>query len=351
MVKNLEITNNLKQYLIGINIFLIIILFALFIYWLSIIRPNQIIQSSRIGQYTSLNINNITMLKKLSNIAKNQNNSNTELIEKDYTNNISTQHNIDDLLNNGDKLLNNGDKLLKNNSVKNLPISDEKNKVKEKSKIAFIITNLGMNKKATELALTLPTECALGFLPYTKSLKTLIHKAKIKGHEIYLYLPLETDQSSYIPGKYALTQNLDSEQNAINLNIILNSQLYYKGIYTSYKEIFTNNPQGSEMLIDYLADRNLSLIIGKNNSKLLLNSNYPNLIAASIIIDKIPDKEHILAKLDELMNISKQKGYALGYTHGFTLSTEIINNWLSSLKDHEIILVPIEKIIKEQHNR
>ena len=100
--------------------------------------------------------------------------------------------------------------------------------------------------------MTLPRDCALGFLPYTKSLKPLLHRAQGNGHEIYLYLPLQTSKSHDNPGRYALMGNLAQEENSTRLNVVLNSHARYDGVYSSYKEVFTDNARVSDVVFDHL---------------------------------------------------------------------------------------------------
>lgn len=172
-------------------------------------------------------------------------------IDKELAN-IESENKTDNLIKQTEKIL--GDEIQNTNYTNTDQDVKVGKKYSGKPKIGILVTNLGLNRRATELALTLPVQCGLGFLPYTNSLKPLLHKAQAKGHEVYLYLPLQT-KSNDNPGKHALMTNLASEENALRLNMILNSHARYDGVYSSYKEIFTDNIHASELVFDQLDDK------------------------------------------------------------------------------------------------
>ena len=271
MIKDVKLRAKVKRYLIGANIALGFILFSLIVYWLASIRPGQIEKAEKLGQYRAFAMDDLPF--------------NTGEIEPDYigfhrdvadtteeidiverelatidADSTSSNHQEEDFSNKTGKLIEKTNKIL---AQQNKALIEEPKKqqrqYKGKPKVSIIVTNLGLNRRSTELSMTLPKQCALGFLPYTKSLKPLLHKAQSKGHEIYLYLPLQTSKSFDNPGRYALMGNLAPEENAVRLNVILNSHARYDGLYSSYKEVFTENVQASEMVFDHLDDKNLIL--------------------------------------------------------------------------------------------
>jgi uncharacterized protein len=242
--------------------------------------------------------------------------------------------------------------LLTNQAPVKLERARQKRQYTGQPKISVIVTNLGLNRRSTELALTLPKECGLGFLPYTKSLKPLLHRAQGNGHEIYLYLPLQTSKSYDNPGRYALMSNLAQEENSLRLNVILNSHARYDGVYSSYKEVFTDNEKASDMVLDHLDDKNLIFILGKGlrhpAPKHIKSHN--NILPTNIIIDEEPDSESISNQLAELIKVAEEDGIALGYAQGFTLTIEMIRKWAPTLKQKGIKLVPVSDLLKEYNS-
>ena len=46
--------------------------------------------------------------------------------------------------------------------------------------------------------------------------------------------------------------NLAQEENSTRLNVVLNSHARYDGVYSSYKEVFTDNARVSDVVFDHL---------------------------------------------------------------------------------------------------
>ena len=253
MFRNLKDKTLIKQYLIFFNIALGIILSVLLTSWFAYVRPSQInlaIAQNQYGYYDIKNLPNKTGEVEVDYFGK------SKIVDLENTNDVASddsEYVKPSSLVNKEEELDKTNKLLVSSEEKKQellgeggePLSLTSEHTTSKPKIALIITNLGLNRKSTELALTLPSECALGFLPYTKTLKPLLNKAQNKGHEIYLYLPLQTTQSSDNHGKHALTTSLPPEEMALRLHLILNSHIKYDGVYSNYKEVFTDNIKAS----------------------------------------------------------------------------------------------------------
>lgn len=365
MLRDLHFRAKLKRYLIWLNIALGILLLSLIVYWLASARPNQIKQAIQLSQYR---------FYTMDNLPENDNQINPDYIglQNDIADNIDEINQVDaelaaidseltdselpdtsELIADTNKLLEKTNQVLTTKKPSETATKPQKEKqYKGKPKISIIVTNLGLNRRSTELALTLPKECALGFLPYTKSLKPLLNRAQGNGHEIYLYLPLQTSASHDNPGRYALMNNLAQEENALRLNVILNSQTRYDGVYSSYKEVFTDNANAAEMLLDHLGDKNLIFILGKGYKHSIAKyaKSHNNILPTNIILDEEIDAESISAQLNRLISIAKEEGIALGYAQGFTLTIEIIRQWAPSLKHKGVELVPVSELLKEYNS-
>lgn len=369
MIKDPKLKGHVKKGLIGVNAGLGTIFLALLAAWLLVLRPSQVDMATHLDQYAFFEMNNLPEIANKIEAdyfgsayaarSLNQDNSLAGTIyEDDAEENetilddsiIAYEASPNDILDKAEAILAKSNKLT---APKPKPSDNSETpivrKYSGKAKISIIVTNLGLNKKSTEMALSLPKQCALGFLPYTKKLKPLLHKAQKVGHEIYLYLPLQTSRSYENPGKYALLGNLPAEENMVRLNVILNSHARYDGVYSNFKEIYTSNPHQSELLFDHLDDKNLIFVMGKpSGSKTKPHiASRENIVHTSLIIDKEPDADAIRANFEKLIKIAREQGHALGYTQGYTLTIEMIREWLPKLRDRGIKLVPISSSLKD----
>lgn len=346
MIKNTKLRSRIKLCLICTNIVLGITVIAMLIYWFAFVKPLQLHKAEQLKHYYSFSMKNLPSIID-HEITPDYMASPTIVAKIDEQVPVIDQvAKIDKLLDETEQMLMQSDHLLSNDNK--IAIKNE-HKRTGKPKISILVTNLGLSRRLTELAMTLPPQCGLGFLPYTQSLKPLLNKAQIKGHEIYLYLPMQTENMSDNPGRYALLNSLAPEENAARLSAILNSHRNYSGVYSSYKEIFTKNTQISEMIFDQINDKGLIFILGKKISPDLQNNitRYNNIMPVSIILDQELDKAIIIKQLENLVVAAKQNGTALGYAQGFSLTIEVVRDWLQHLEKHSIELVPLSELLKE----
>lgn len=315
MIRDPRFRQCLRNYLIIANIVLGTILLALLFFETFVFRPEQISLATALKQYVVVDL-------------EESGRSREESIKPDYLGQDAV------------KILS-GKQSDSDGVVEAENPQDEKLKpVMITPKIAIIVTGLGLNKRSTELSLTLPREVDLGFLPYTASLKPLMNQALEEGHDIYLYVPFESSASSGAQGRYDITSEHSMEENLRRLSIILGSQKQYKGIYTSYKEHFTSNPVAFSPIFDKIKENNLTLVLGSRSSR-EDSWGSGNIIQTSIVIDEEVDKDSISKNLEKLTLHAKQHKKALGYCQGYVLTINMIKEWIPLLKKEGIELVPI----------
>ncbi len=221
-----------------------------------------------------------------------------------------------------------------------------------KPKIAILLTNLGLNKISTELALSLPKEIALGFLPYTTTLKPLMQKAHELEHEIYIYLPFETKRYPMeSPGHMPILLSLGNEENTARLSSLLKPFEGYKGVYGSYKEIFTADTSKLASVIDELRKRNLKLFVGRVNSDPILEGeNGMSVVSANIVLDTEPNVASIKNNLDKLIELAQSNKYAVAYAQGYPVTIYTLKAWLPTLEEKGIELVSVSYMMEEANN-
>lgn len=298
----------IKIYLIVTNAILGVIFSVLLLFGILVIKPQMLDEAVQLGQYISLDLNYLERAQ--------------DTIKADYVGKHLTESRS-----------NVASDIIEQESI--MP------------KIGIIITNLGLNRHITEHALSMPKEIGLGFVPYTSKLKPLLYKAVNNGHEAYLYIPFETDDKSTNTTSYDLRTNLPVAENLKRLSTILNSQDKYIGVYTSHRETLSNDKEAISAVLNEIDSRKLFFIFGKNNAAKLLDTldNTEKTIITSVLIDEIADPVLIRHNLKQLLQNAKKNGFALGYGQGYTITMDIITEWLSTLKSQNIELVPVSQLI------
>jgi hypothetical protein len=215
-------------------------------------------------------------------------------------------------------------------------------------KIAILVTNLGLNHNSTELALSLPKEIALGFLPYTKKLKPLFKKARDLEHEVFIYVPFETEKYPMdFPGHLPILKNLTIDENIYRLNSHIADFPGILGIYASYKEAFLSDFSKSMPLISELNQKHLSLFFGKAaGNKEFTGERYIKTYDADIILDQEPNIASIKVNLDKLVALAKKNNQAIAYAESYPVTIYTLKAWVQNLDKLGIDLVPVSQITK-----
>lgn len=217
---------------------------------------------------------------------------------------------------------------------------------KSKPQIAILLTNLGLNQNSTELALTLPKEVSLGFLPYTKKLKPLFKRARDQGAEVFIYLPFETEKYPMdFPGHLPILKSLTSDENIYRMNSHINEFVGIVGVYTSYKEAFISDFEKSSPILNELNQKNLSLFLGrKDEERKFFGERNVRSYEADIILDMEPNVASIKANLDKLIELAKKNNHAIAYAESYPVTIYTLKAWLQNLDQHGVELVPVSSI-------
>jgi len=104
-----------------------------------------------------------------------------------------------------------------------------------KPKIALVISGMGINTKLTNQAIReLPGYVTFAFAPYGRNLQSMINKARQRGHEVILHLPMEPFGYPGInPGPRALLTSAEPQDNLKNLKWLMSRFSGYSGV-TNY---------------------------------------------------------------------------------------------------------------------
>ncbi|MCC2646761.1 MAG: divergent polysaccharide deacetylase family protein [Rickettsiaceae bacterium] len=237
------------------------------------------------------------------------------------------------------------------NTKDQINISDSSNPYKvQKTKIAILLTNLGLGKNVTEAAIQLPNEIALGISPYTNSLKEALYKAKENGHELFLEIPFETEKYPLDDmGPLGILLLSDDGENLSRLQQILTAFPGINGVYSLPNEKFTDNVQRIDPILDIISRNRLLLLYGKGYSNMLLfqlvTQKRISTLACDHYIDLNTELSLIQKNLEKLEEISKSKGKALGYINSYPITISALADWLKTLDNKNIELVPVSEIL------
>ena len=218
--------------------------------------------------------------------------------------------------------------------------------------IALVIDDLGVNWRTTPLAINLPGPLTLSFMTYAKSLKTLTSRARARGHELMLHVPMEPRDPTWDPGPNALTSDLTQEELTRRLDWALNRFEGYVGINNHMGSKFTGSLLGMAQVLAELKSRGLlfldSVTSGSSVGTGLARRMGVAHAARDIFIDNEPENpEAIRRQLAKLEDIARRRGRAVGIGHPHDATLKVLAEWLPEIERRGFVLVPLSAIVRQ----
>lgn len=230
-------------------------------------------------------------------------------------------------------------------------------KTDRRPRLAIIITNLGLSPRTTEAALdALPPEITLSFSSVTPSLQDWVTRARRKGHEVLIDLPMEPDGFPRSdPGRNTLLSSASEVKNLNRLENVMKSSGGYVGLLTRMGSAFTVNAESLAPILQILKERGLLYVDARSTSRTMgpelasqiqLPRAYNNRF-----LDTTPSVRAIDGRLAEMEEIAKANRFAVGLAQALPVTLDRLTAWLPTLKAKGIALAPITAIADKQSLR
>ncbi len=212
-------------------------------------------------------------------------------------------------------------------------------------KIALVVGGLGLNSRITERAINqLPSEVTLSFVPTADNLQGWINKARAKGHEVLIEIPMEPyDYPDNDPGPQTILSSASAEENQHRLEFSLSRATGYFGVTNYLGGKLAGSAGPATSIMKMLKARGLGFVSDGTTNGLgqfakgagLKSSN------ADRLIDQRPSASDINAQLGALEALAGQRGYSIGFGVGYAVTIDQISSWASQAKSRGIVLAPV----------
>ena len=217
-------------------------------------------------------------------------------------------------------------------------------------RIAIIVSGLGVSDNATADAIAkLPGAVTLGFMPYGSDVAALAGRARARGHEVLLQVPMEPfDYPDNDPGPQTLLTSLTPQQNIDRLYWLMSRFQGYVGIVGAMGGRFTASEPSFSPVLREAAKRGLIFVDDGANPRSLAGriagANTLPFAKADVTIDGVPTAGEIDHALGRLEMAARERSIAVGISSGLPVSIDHIAKWAKTLADHGIQLVPITAV-------
>jgi uncharacterized protein len=217
----------------------------------------------------------------------------------------------------------------------------------KEARIAILLRGVGRNERDGNDAIArLPSAVSLGFLPYSASAQRLATKARDKGHEIIVQLPLEpVDYPTSDPGPDTLLTSLPPAENMARLDTVLTRFQGYSGVTNFMGGKMLQSKTSLKPVLEDIKARGLLYVGESNNSSAAvkqvareINLRYG---AAQVLIDAQATPDAIDKALTRLIALARQNGSAIGMGTATGMTITQVQAWSEKLAAQGITLVPV----------
>ena len=219
------------------------------------------------------------------------------------------------------------------------------------AKVILVIDDLGIVKGATKEMIDMNAPLTLSFLPYASNIASQVDEAYAKGHDILVHIPMEP-KGNADPGPHALLSSTSPSEQMDSIDYNLSQFSHYIGINNHMGSQYTENEDAVERLLNVVKEKGLLVLDSKTTNRsvleeIALEKNIP-VTNRDVFLDNNRDVPSIMAQLAELERVAKRDGTALAIGHPYPQTVDALKQWIPTLADKGITIVPISQTIKEK---
>ena len=219
-------------------------------------------------------------------------------------------------------------------------------------RIAIVIDDLGLDKKRSERAITLPGPLTMSFLPYATDLPRLTEAAHQAGHELLVHVPMEPMSRAEDMGPNGLAVSLGADEVLRRLRWDLGRFDGYVGINNHMGSRFTSDAASMTPVMEELKARGLLFLDSRTSGssagiEVARKLGVPH-AGRDVFLDNEINAPAIAAQLAEVEQLARRHGSAIAIGHPHDATLDQLTTWLATLGAKGFELVPLSAIVKEQ---
>jgi len=222
--------------------------------------------------------------------------------------------------------------------------------LKDRPRIAIVLTGMGISASGTADAFALPAAATFALAPYAVDVARLAERARDEGHEVLLQVPMEPfEYPDNDPGPQTLLTSLSPEQNLDRLHWLMSRMQGYVGAVSFMGARFLATEAALAPVLSETAKRGLIFVDGGASQRsvagqLAAARNMP-FAKADIVIDAVPTPVEIERALARLEIVAREGGVAVGIANAQPGTITRIAEWMAKVESRGFVLVPISMIV------
>ncbi len=218
--------------------------------------------------------------------------------------------------------------------------------------IAIVLDDVGVNRVQAEAAIKLPPEITLSFMTYADGVGDLAAKARAKGHELMVHVPMEPLGGENDPGPKALKVALSDDEILARLRWGLDRLDGYVGINNHMGSRFTQDERGMRIVIEELRRRSLLFldsrtIAGSVGDRIAADMGVAH-VTRDVFLDDDMSGAAVVRQLAVAERVARATGQAIAIGHPHPATIAAIRAWLPGAKARGFVIAPLSVVAKRQ---
>lgn len=216
-------------------------------------------------------------------------------------------------------------------------------------RIVIVIDDMGVDRHRSDKVVALPGPLTLAWLPYARELPQQTEKARARGHELIVHMPMEPTGKED-PGPGALLTKLDEATLRQRLAANLTAFQGFVGINNHMGSRFTANRDGMAVVMAELGARGLLFLDSRTTADtasgpLAAHYHVP-ILSRDVFLDHVMTPQGVAASLSKVEQIARKNGLAIAIGHPHDVTTAALAQWLPTLQAKGFQLVPLTAAVK-----
>jgi len=220
----------------------------------------------------------------------------------------------------------------------------------DKPLIVVVIDDVGLDRRRARQTVDLPGPLTLSYMAYAEDLTQQTQKARAKGHELMLHVPMEPSSSTINPGPNVLLSGMPEDELLKNIAWSLDQVSGYVGINNHMGSRFTSDRTSMKTVVGALKARGYlfldSVTAGKTVAHDVAREGGIPYAVRNVFLDHKDDLATIKTQLRRTEQIAKRTGVAIAIGHPRDNTIEALQEWLPNLEERGFQLVPISSVVR-----
>jgi len=232
------------------------------------------------------------------------------------------------------------------------PAPSQRGRFRVKGRIALVIRGLGVNRDLTARTIeTMPSQVALGFVPYGEGLKDWTQKARRGQHDVLIQIPLEPQNYPETnPGPHTLLTSLSIDENLKRLDWLLDRFEGITGVSNYLGGKFASAPGTFAPVLMELKARELIYIDDGKAANPMARQLARQVSLSYAVADGVIDEgkrtpEAVSKELEKVEAIARSEGKAIAVGHAHTETLDTLKGWIAGLSEKGLVLESVKGLL------